>query len=188
MIWSHEELLADHPWTVDDIPPALRLLIGEHDLSCLTDQGELDRGLILHLAYEATFELPQPETTEWIEAAIRATPGVWMTRLCRAMHGLPEGFRSVAWCGQCRCFSNSRRRQRAAELPPEPLPGFETIGGAFQLHPPCSQRDLTWLRHLIYRLVRRGQVEKRREKRPDLRQARGWDWMSTLYPLKRKDD
>lgn len=28
----------------------------------------------------------------------------------------------------------------------------------------------------------------RSEKRPDLRQARGWDWMSTLYPLNRKDD
>lgn len=85
-------------------------------------------------------------------------------------------------------YANPRKRQRAAELPPETLPGFEATGGAFQIHPACSRRDLTWLRHLVYRLVRRGQVEKRREKRPDLRQARGWDWMSTLYPLNRKDD
>lgn len=189
-MWSYEELMGKETWTVDDIPPELRLLIDEHALACIVDEGdELDHGLILHLAYEAVFERPEPETPEWVEAVIEANPGLWVARLCRAMHGLPENFRSIAWCGQCSGgYANPRKRRRAANLPPQTLPGFESIGGAFQLHPPCSRRDLTWLRHLIYRLVQRGQVEKRREKRPDLRQARGWDWMSTLYPLDRKDD
>ena len=188
-MWSYEELMGKETWTVDDIPPELRLLIDEHALNCIADAGdELDHGLILHLAYEAVFELPKPETPEWVEAVIEANPGLGMARLCRAMHGLPENFRSIAWCGQCQGYANPRKRRRAADLPPETLPGFEATGGAFQLHPPCSRRDLTGLRHLVYRLVQWGRVEKRCEKRPDLRQARGWDWMSTLYPLNRKDD
>ncbi len=185
-MWSYEELLAGETWPLNDIPPELRLLLGDTTLAGLADEGALDRGLVLHLAYAACFELPQPGTPAWVEAAIAANPGIWIARLCRGMHGRPESFRSIAWCGQCRSYGNNRKRQRAARLPPEPLPGFSDIGGAFQLHPPC-RRDLTWLRHLIYRLVRLGRVEKRREKIPDLRQARGWDWGSRLYPLKRKE-
>lgn len=190
MIWSHETLTETERWSVDDIPPELRSLVGDHALACLADEeGALDYGSILHLAHEAVFELPEPETPAWVEAAIEANPGIWIARLCRAMHGRPENFRSIARCGQCAGYANFRKRRRAANLPPEPLPGFESIGGAFQLQPPCSRRDLTWLRHLVYRLVRRGQIEKRREKCLDLRQPRGWDWMSTLYPLnKRKEN
>jgi len=79
-------------------------------------------------------------------------------------------------------------RRRAANLQNEVLPGFEQIGGAYQLHTPCSPRHLTWLRHLAYRLVRQGQVVKVRKKRMDLRQARGWDWMSCLYPTEKGVD
>jgi hypothetical protein len=139
------------------------------------------------MAYVAAFELPRPDTLSWIEAAIEASPGVWISRLCRARHGLLETFRSIARCGQCLSYANPRKRRRAAALPSELLPGFETIGGAFQLHPPCSHQDLTWLRHQVYRLARLGRVEKRREKIPDLRQARGWDWGSRLYLTGRKE-
>ena len=180
--WSHQSLLVDRTWTIDDIPPEIRALVGD-DLACLADDGQLDHGLILHLAYAAIYEWPEPETPEWVEAAIKANPGIWIARLCRAMHGLSETFRHIAYCGQCAVgYANPRKRKRAAALPTAVLPGFEQIGGAFSLHPACSQRDLTWLRHQIYRLVQHGRIEKLREKRPDLRQARGWDWVSTLYP------
>lgn len=188
-MWTYEELMTKDTWTVDDIPPELHLLIGEQDLACMVDDGRLDRSLILHVAYEVAFELPRPETPEWVEAAIAANPGIWISRLCRAMHGRRENFRHVAWCGQCGGgYANPRRRRRAAALPPEPLPGFENIGAAFSLHIPCTRRDLTWLRHLVYRLVRRGRIEKRWEKILDLRQARGWDWGSRLYPVESEGD
>ena len=181
-MWSFEELQAHCHRAVEDIPPAIKALIPELDLVCLADDGELDRGLALHLLYEATYGWPAPETPEWVQAAIAANPGTWITRLCRAKHQLPETYQSIAYCGQCRSFANSRKRRRAANLQREVLPGFEQIGGAYHLHPPCSRRDLTWLRHLIYRLVQQGQVVKVRKKRPDLHQPRGWDWMSCLYP------
>lgn len=180
-MWSFEEIQSHCPWAVADIPAAIKALIPELDLACMADDGELDRGLALHLLHEAIYDWPAPETPEWVQAAIAANPGTWITRLCRAKHQLPETYQSIAYCGQCRSFANSRKRRRAANLQQEVLPGFEQIGGAYHLHPPCSKRDLTWLRHLIYRLVRQGKVVKVREKRPDLRQARGWDWMSCLY-------
>ena len=177
-----------------DIPPETRALIGD-DLDCITDDGKLDHGLFLHLMYEAVYEQPEPETIEWVQAAIEARPGTWTARLCRAMHGHAENFRSVAYCGQCAGgYANPRKRARAAALQSTVLPGFEQIGGAYQLHPPCSRRDFTlraepqdeaWLRRQIKRLVERGLVIKRREKRPDRRQVRGWDYMTCLYP---KDD
>ena len=181
-MWSFEELQTHRPWTIDDIPPTIKALIPKLDLVCLTDDDELDRGLALHLLHEATYDWPAPDTPEWVQAAITANPGTWITRLCRAKHQLPETYQSIAYCGQCHSFANARKRRRAANLQREVLPGFEQIGGNYHLHRPCSRRELTWLRHLIYHLVRRGQVVKVREKRPDLRQARGWDWMSCLYP------
>jgi hypothetical protein len=142
-MWSFDELQNRRHWTVGDIPPPIQALVPELDLACLADDGELDRGLALHLLHEATYDWPAPDTPEWVQAAI------------------------------------------AANLQTEVLPGFKDIGGAYQLHTPCSPRHLTWLRHLIYRLVGQGQVVKVREKRPDLRQPRGWDWMACLYPAKK---
>lgn len=181
-MWTFKELQNQHRWTAADIPPTIKALIPELDLACLAEDGELDRGLALHLLYEAIYDWPALDTPEWVQVAIAANPGAWITRLCRAKHQLPETYQSVAYCGQCRSFANRRKRRRAAYLQREVLPGFGQIGGAYHLHQPCSQRDLTWLRHLVYRLVRQGQVVKVREKRPDLRQARGWDYMSCLYP------
>ena len=184
-MWSFDELQNRRHWTVGDITPPMKALIPELDLACLADDGELDRGLALHLLHEAIYDWPAPDTPEWVQAAIAANPGIWITRLCRAKHNLPETYKSIAYCGKCFCFANARKRRRAANLQTEVLPGFKDIGGAYQLHTPCSPRHLTWLRHLIYRRVGQGQVVKVREKRADLRQARGWDWMACLYPAKK---
>lgn len=180
-LWTHHALLADRTWTGHDIPPEIRALVGD-DLACMADDGQLDYGLVLHLTYAATYEWPEPETPEWIEVAIEANPGTWISRLCRARHGRANTYRNIAWCGTCREYSNQRRRRRAAALQVDVLPGFEKIGGAYHLHPPCSRRGLTWLRHQVYRLVRQGRITKLRERRPDMRQPRGWDLMATLYP------
>jgi len=184
---SHLGLLrVDRPGRIEDLPPDLRTLVGEADLAGLADDGRLDRGLVLHLVQTALFEWPEPDSPAWLAAAIAARPGIWITRLCRVRHGLPETGAAIAWCGTCRDVASPRKRIRAARLPARVLPGFEAIGGAYQLHPPCSRRGLTWLRHQLYRLVGRGRIVKRREKRPDRRQPRGWDWMSCLYPSERQ--
>ncbi len=182
-MWSSNELAAiEHSFTLDDIPPTIRALIPEEDLDAMTEHGELDRGMALHLAYEQVFELPEPETPGWVIAAVQANPGkFWIAQLCRAMHGLPENFKSITWCGLCQEYANPRKRERSNNLPRQTLPGLEETGGAFRLHPPCSKRGLTWLRKVVYRLVDRGWVKKIREFRPDMRQARGYDLMSVLY-------
>ena len=116
-MWAFEELQTHHHWTADDIPPAIKALIPELDLACLADDGELDRGLALHLLHEATYNWPAPDTPEWVQAANVANPGVWISRLCRAKHGLRENLRSIAFCGQCaRGYANPRRRRQAGGL------------------------------------------------------------------------
>jgi hypothetical protein len=187
-MFTYEALAVDRPWQLEEVSPEVRALIGD-DLACISDEGELDRGLILHLMYEAVYKQPEPETIEWVQTAIEARPGAWTARLCRAMHGHEENFRSVAYCGQCAGgYANPRKRERAAALQTTVLPGFEQIGGAYRLHGGCSRRDFTWLRRQIKRLVERGLIIKRREKRPDMRQARGWDYMTCLYPAKERND
>ncbi len=186
-MWTYNDLTEREYWRVEDIPPEIRLLVGDLDLACLTgDDGLIDRGTVLYLAEEAVYEWPAPETVAWVQTAIEANPGIWIARLCRAMHGKPETYQSIVWCGVCAQYANPRRRSRAARLPDKTLPGLTEIGGAYQLHPPCSSRGLTWLRHQIYRLVRQGRIKKLRKKAPDVRQPRGWDWMSRLYPLKER--
>ena len=56
-------------------------------------------GSALHLLHEETYDWPTPDTPEWVQAAIAANPGTWITRLCRAKHQLPETYRSIAYCG-----------------------------------------------------------------------------------------
>jgi hypothetical protein len=51
------------------------------------------------------------------------------------------------------------------------------LGTKAELKAPSGQ-DKAWLRRLIARLVQAAQVIKHRAVRPDLRQARAWDWMS----------
>jgi hypothetical protein len=170
---------------IDDLPPELAAVIDNYDLRCIADDGYIDEGTLRHLDEHARIDLgiEDPESPEWVEAAIEANPGRWTARLCRAMHGHKEIIESIIHCGLCKCYTNSRRRARAAARPPL-LPGFEEIGGAFQLHEHCGRRGLTWLRKLIYRLRGRGKVETRRERIPDLRQPRGWDWGTRIYPKK----
>ena len=189
-MWSHDELMAIDEaggLHIDEIPPELRALIPEEDLCAIAEDEMLDYSTVLYLAQAEVYELPQPGTREWVLTAIAANSGdFWITKLCRAMHGHRENIRSISWCGVCSEYANVRKRRRAAKLPPKPLPGFEEIGGAFQLHPPCSNHGLTWLRKLIYRLENKGQVERSREPRPDIRQARGWDYMSVLNHSERE--
>jgi hypothetical protein len=186
-MWTFAELANfEEGLDIDDIPPTLRALIPEEDLDAMAEDGELDHGMALHLAYEEVFELPEPGSPEWVMAVIVANSGkFWIAKLCRAMHNHSETYQSILHCGLCTSFVNVRKRKRAANLPPRTLPGCEEIGGAFQLHRPCSNHELTWLRKLIYRFVDKELVEKVREFQPDLRQPRGYDLMSTLY-LKEK--
>ena len=170
-----------------DLDPSLLAVVG--DITCVAEQDDkgntwIDAGTLYHIEEYASTDLgiETPESPRWVQAAIEAQPGVWTARLCRQMHDRRETKADIAHCGLCNQYSNARRRRRAAQLPAQTLPGFETIGGGFQLRPPCSQRGLTWLRKLIYRLRDRGQIETRRERIPDCRQPRGWDWGTRIYP------
>jgi hypothetical protein len=161
----------DEHWQV---PRWVEALIPELD-GCI----ELDDGVLAHLQEMEVYELPQPETPEWVQAAIEARPGVWTARLCRAMHGVPETEQGIAYCGLCVSYVNPRKRRRAACLP-NLLPGFAE--GAYMLRQSCSKRDLTWLRRTVCRLCKAGKIVTRRERIPDVRQARGWDIGTRIYP------
>jgi hypothetical protein len=178
-----ERLSGETAVRIEDLPPELAAVIDECDLWCVADEGDIDPGMLRHLDAHAWIDLgiEDAESPEWVRAAIRANPGRWTARLCRAMYGHPETYDAIAHCGLCADYANPRKRKRAAALPPL-LPGFEETGGAFQLHPHCGRRGLTWLRRLIYRLRQQGKVETRRERIPDLRQPRGWDWGTRIYP------
>ena len=164
----------------DDLAPQVAALLGNL-LDCLTDDGELDHGTYWHIMEASAYEWPQPETPEWVARVVQAQPGIWTARLCRAMHNRTESQRDIARCGLCAEYANPRKRERARRLG-QPLPGFEEMGGALQLHPPCSRCGLSWLRRQVYRLRARNVLETRRDKIPDLRQARGWDIGTRLYP------
>jgi hypothetical protein len=167
---------------ITDIDPQIAALVPAIDLLCMADDGEVDYGTYLHLVEASLYEMPQPETAEWVERAVAANPGVWTARLCRAMHGRRETLRDIAYCGLCGEFMNSRKRRRAENLPPSVLPGYEVIGAAFQGYPACH-KGLSWLRGVVHRLRARSRIVTRRERIPDMRQARGWDIGTRLYPV-----
>jgi hypothetical protein len=161
--------------------PSLEVLVPDIDLACM----EIDDGIAQHIEAYALDDLgiETPESSEWVDAAVRANPGRWTARLCRQIHDLPETEESIVHCGLCKEYANPRKRARArAQSLTKVLPGFEEIGGAYQLHPRCGRRGLTWLRKLAYRRCDTGRWQKRREKIPDVRQSRGWDWASRIYP------
>ena len=172
---------------VNDLDPSLLAVIDDLDLTCIADyddegEGWIDVGTLHHLQEYAFVDLAieTAESPRWVQAAIEAHPGVWTARLCRAMHDLPETEASIIYCGRCTCYANRAKRARARRYARMPLlPGFDKH--PYQLHPPCSRRDLTWLRKLIYRLRDRRQIETRRERIPDCRQPRGWDWGTRIY-------
>lgn len=125
----------------------------------------------------------KPETdAEWCLVAIRARPGIWAARLCRALHGHSETYRAIVYCGACSEYANPRKRRRSRIANANRLlPGYERIGGAHMLHKPCDRHGLTWLRKLLYRLRDRGLVKMRRARIIDHRQRRGWDIATRLY-------
>ena len=151
------------------------LLIPEIDLLCMGEEYED------HLNSWLYEEGPENEK-EWMEMAIVANPGMWISRLCRNLHDLPENETSVMYCGRCSEYANKGKKKRAkqAELTPT-LPGMEDC--LYRLHDPCTKWGLTAVRHYIYRRERKGLVVRKREKIPDTRQPRGWDWGSRVYPL-----
>lgn len=110
------------------------------------------------------------------------SPGVWIAALCRKMHGLEGSKETVLYCGRCAEYANPRKRSRAAKYKTMP-----TLFGPppYQLHPPCSEQGLTWLRHRVYRLEKLKLVARVVSRIPDNRQARGWDWGSRLYPIQK---
>lgn len=153
--------------------PDLWPLVSDADMACCEDMEGLNWHL---LSYQ--LELPDPGTKEWVLMAIQQTPGLWVSYLCRVMNCNP----SVAVCGLCREYVNPRKRARAKKWQDQlTLPG---LSSPYALHPPCSKRALTWLRHTIYALRDQGLVELRRETIPDDRQPRGWDWASRCYPAR----
>lgn len=149
------------------------------------DGDETDWETYFEWAYWTSDDLldPEQESRQWLLELIQINPGVWMAEACRIKHDLPSDNESIAWCGLCKEYANIRKRNRSAALPPKTLPGFEKIGGAYQLHPPCSKRALTWIRQTIYALEAKGLVERRPlEVIPDPRQGRGWDFGTRVYP------
>jgi hypothetical protein len=118
----------------------------------------------------------------WVLACVEDEPGIWTAALCRSLNGLPETEESVIWCGLCTEYANPRKRRRAAQCPPI-LPGFEEIGGAYQLHPPCGRIRLRLLRSLLSTLERATMVRgEPGSEIPDSRNHRGWDYATRWYP------
>ena len=121
---------ADLPWVerpngetvihIEGLPPELAAVIDDHDLRCIADDGYIDEGTFRHLNEYAWIDLgiEDPESPEWVEAAIEANPGRWTARLCRAMHGHEENYDSITHCGLCVDYCSPRKRKRAAALPP----------------------------------------------------------------------
>ncbi len=128
---------------------------------------------------------PEDDPKAWALAVIGENPDVWVAELCRIKHDLASDTQGVAYCGLCTEYVNGRKRARAKALGP-PLPGFDQ--GQYQLHKPCSAKALTWLRKLTYRLEQAGFLLRQRERIPDQRQARGWDWGTRLYRLDYHDN
>ena len=93
------------------------------------------------------------------------------------MNNLPETEQSVIHCGLCVDYANPNKRKRAANLPAQTLPGFEQIGGAYQLHLPCRMLRLRQLQYILRWLEQHDLVLGHPlTPIPDTRQPRGWDY------------
>ncbi len=113
---------------------------------------------------------------------IEGDPGPWTARICRCLNDLPETPASVAWCGLCPAYMNPLKRARAARLP-QPLPGFEQTGGAYQAHAACWKMPFGRLKQLLHSMETSGLVYAQPLTRiPDSRNYRGWDFATVWRP------
>lgn len=89
---------------------------------------------------------------------IRSRPGIHTCELCRKLNG-----KWKYYCGRKLCFANPRKRSK------------------FLIRKPDCELPLSTLRTALRRMIQKGLVVKKREKRPDGRNNRGWDWMQCYY-------
>jgi len=123
---------------------------------------------------------PNDDLALWVEAHVRAESGIWTARLCRLLNGIPEDEGGIVYCGLCSDYANPRKRNRAERWATVPtLPGMKP---PFQLHSPCTTMPLRKLQYLLYVLWDKCDlVYGMRERIPDVRQPRGWDWGTRWY-------
>jgi hypothetical protein len=113
-----------------------------------------------------------------------ASPGIWTARLCRTLNELPETEESIIHCGLCSDYANPRKRERARRLARQPtLPGWP-LGRPYQLHEPCRPFNLKRLQGILRKLRDVAlMVRSERDRIPDTRNIRGWDWATRWYPI-----
>ena len=126
-------------------------------------------------------QYPNEELALLIESAIKAEPGIWTSRLCRLLNGVPEDLDGVIYCGLCQQYANPRKRARAERFDAPTLPGMEP---PYQLHAPCLSMPLRKLQYLLRVLWDRWDLVYGvpGSEIPDLRQGRQWDLATRFYP------
>ncbi|MCG3207243.1 MAG: hypothetical protein FOGNACKC_00843 [Anaerolineae bacterium] len=165
-----------------DLPRWLAELTEEDVL----EDGDVSERYLLNTFY-TTDIYPDPDTEpeRWLEEAIELNPEVWKAKLCRIKHDVPETNAGIAFCGLCKEYANPRKRARSAATGPV-LPGFEAMGGAFQIHEACSSRALAWVRRTLYRWEKIGKVAREvLQQIPDVRQSRGWDFATRVRLIRK---
>lgn len=90
---------------------------------------------------------------------VRERPGITVAQLCRLLNK-----KDLDYCITIRCcdYLNPRRRRGGCQTPP------------------CRYR-YSRVSRLVRRLEREGKLYSYRERKPDNRQPRGWDYMKALY-------
>lgn len=150
------------------------------------DDEEFSDNYLLYSYYctEGLFECPEANPKEFVTTIITMNPGIWTAKLCRIKHDIPETKQSISFCGLCEQYANPRKRERGRRMALTGLlPGFEQ--GQYEIHPPCSRKALTWLRHTLKRMVRDEELtEQRMMEIVDLCQERGYDYATGYWRKK----
>jgi hypothetical protein len=87
-------------------------------------------------------------------------------RLCRSVNEIVYKY----YCYDKSCYANPRKKAKAER-------GLMVIRRAVL----CA-RKLSTIRSSLRKMIKAGLLIKVREKRPDGRNFRGWDWMKVYYP------
>jgi len=164
----------------DRLPRQMFYLFTPASLQLLLEATDFDWQYLYDCYNNGDLPNAEIEPADWLEAVVIEWPGLWKAELCRIKHDIPSTPGWIAYCGLCTEYANPRKRARAAALGPE-LPGMEGMG-SYTLHPPCSNRALTWIRKTLTRWSQRAVVIRK----PgsiilDSRQARGWDFGTRVY-------